>query len=272
MKRLNIIIGLLAFQLLAFSNSAGVRAGGVSTFEPVANKDLPFKVGEKLDYNIRYGLVKAGEATLEVKRFTNRRSKPSYHMVGTGRTTGMTDWFFRTRDRYETYIDTSSLAPVEFIRDIDEGGFEIKRHIIFNHAEKSARDVYRTDTVFSFEKNMQDIFSAFYYARSMDVDEIEIGDEIVIDVFLDHENFPFKLKYLGVENVELEDFTISCMKFLPVVQEGRVFKESETMTIWVSNDKNRIPVRLQTELAVGSIKVDLSSYQNLAHPLNRRRN
>lgn len=272
MKRIHIISGLIAAQFFVVGQSnTTTPPNETHAFEPVENADLPFKVGEKLEYNIRYGLIKAGEATLQVQKYTRRRGSSVYHMVGTGRTTGVTDWVFPTRDRYETYLDTSSLYPVEFIRDVDEDGYIIKRHILFDQDEKTARDLERDDdSVFSFENNMQDIFSAFYFARSMNVEGIEYGDIIGIDVFLDHEHFPFKLKFMGTQTVELDDFSINCMKFMPVVQEGRVFKDEETMTIWVSNDKNRIPVRLESELRVGSVKVDLTSYQNLAHRLNRR--
>lgn len=269
MKRIHIIAGLFAFQFLASSQSAMVE-NDVKTFRPVPNNQLPFAVGEKLNFNIRYGLVKAGEATLEVEKFVNRRNRPTYHMVGTGKTTGMTDWIFPTQDRYETYIDTSSLFPVEFIRDVDEDGYIIKRHILFNQSNLTAKDLKKNNQEFDLGRNMQDIFSAFYYARSMDVKDIKIGNQIEIDVFLDHEHFPFILRYEGIDEVELEDEIIECMKFVPIVQEGRVFKEKETMTIWVSNDKNRIPVRLQSELLIGSIKVDLVSYENLSYPLNSR--
>lgn len=272
MKRLHIISGLIAAQFLVFGQSTDrvEFPSDVQSFQPVANKDLPFKVGEKLEYNIRYGLIKAGEATLEVEKYTRRRNRSVYHMVGTGRTTGVTNWVFPTRDRYETYLDTSSLFPVEFVRDVDEDGYIIKRHILFDQDHRTARDLHRNDTVFSFENNMQDIFSAFYFARSMNVTGIQIGDIIEIDVFLDHEHFPFNLKFMGTENVEVGGRTINCMKFMPIVQEGRVFTDKETMSIWVSNDKNRIPVRLESELRVGSVKVDLANYSNLAHPLNLR--
>lgn len=269
MKKIHVISALLAFSCLAVSNPAGNKLETSSAFGRVSNQNLPFKKGEKLSYNIKYGLVKAGEAVLRVNTLTTRNNRPVFHMIGTGKTTGMTDWFFPTNDRYETFLDTSSLHPVEFIRDVNEGGYTIKRHIIFDQEAHTARDLMKTDTVFQLEKSMQDIFSAFYYARSMDVTGIRPGDEIAMDVFLDHEAFPFKLKYLGTDNIELDDYTIRCLKFNPIVQEGRVFKAEESMTIWVSNDKNKIPVMLESELAVGSIKVKLSGYQNLAHPLNR---
>ncbi len=268
MKRIHTISALIGLQIMGLSLSAGLYSDTTQTFTSISQGEMAFEVGEQLDYNIRYGLVKAGEATLEIKQHLLRRNKQVYHMIGTGRTTGMTDWFFRTRDRYETYIDTATMLPVEFIRDIDEGGYLIDRHIFFDDDNQRARDTYVKDSVFTFEQSMQDIFSAFYFARNMDINGIRVGDEVKIDVFLDHEHFPFRLKYMGVESVELDDFEIDCMKFMPIVQEGRVFKGKETMTIWVSDDKNRIPVRLQSELAVGSVKVDLSGYAGLAHPLN----
>lgn len=267
MKQLSVIAVLLASHCVAYSFQASQMAAKRTDFKPVSNADLPFKAGEKLQYNIQYGFVKAGEAELQVKNMTTRNNKPVFHMVGTGRTTGMTDWFFHTEDRYETYMDTSKLHPVEFIRDVDEGGYTINRHIFFNQDNLTATDTYKRDTVFQLDQQMQDIFSAFYYARSMDVEGIKVGDEIHIPVFLDHETFPFILRYGGVERVELDDFSVNCMKFTPVVQEGRVFKEEESMTIWVSNDKNRVPIKLKSELAVGSITVELTKYYNLAHPM-----
>lgn len=262
---------LTAFLFIGFS--AFTIDGGPKETKRNVNKDvLPFIRGEQLDYSIRYGFVKAGEVQLKVSPATNRNGKPVYHMVGTGRTTGMTDWFFRTRDRYETYMDAETMFPIEFIRDVDEGGYKIKRHIFFNQEEKTAYDAeLKEDTTFSLPATMQDIFSAFYYARSLDMEDIAPGEMISIDVFLDHEYYDFRIKYLGTELVKTNGMYINCMKFMPVVQKGRVFKDKETMTIWISNDPNRIPVRLKAELAVGSIKADLNTYSNLAHPLNRLR-
>lgn len=267
MKRIHLISALLVFNVLGISQQTA-HMTTVHSNDVGRIAEMPFQSGEWLKYHIRYGLVKAGEAELEVKSHRSHRGQMAYHMVGTGRTTGMTDWFFPTRDRYETYMDASTMYPLEFIRDIDEGGYTIQRHIYFNQDQKRARDTYRTDTVFQLSSNMQDIFSAFYFARTLDLSNVKVGDDIEIDVFLDHEHFPFRLRYLGIERVELDDFDVSCLKFRPIVQEGRVFEEEESMTIWVSNDRNRIPIRLQSELAVGSIKVDLVEYKNNAHPLH----
>lgn len=267
MKQFSVIAALLIAQCVGFSLQS-TRPSGVRTqFKPLPNAELPFSKGEFLKYDIQYGFVKAGEAELQVKTITSRQNRPVYHVIGTGKTTGMTDWFFHTEDKYESFIDTARLVPLEFIRDVDEGGYEINRHITFNQNEHTAIDRYKRDTIFELKKEMQDIFSAFYYARSMDVEGILLGDEIHIPVFLDHNEFPFILKYGGIEMISLDNLTIECMKFTPVVQEGRVFKEKETMTLWVSNDQNRIPVLLKSELTVGSIQVKLNGFKNISHPL-----
>ena len=111
------------------------------------------------------------------------------------------------------------------------------------------------------------MLSAFYYARSNDASKLKKGSSIPISIFLDHEIFEFKLKYLGVETLKTKWGKMECLKFQPEVQSGRVFKEKEGITLWVSNDQNKIPVRMQAELSVGSIKMDLSEYKNTMVPV-----
>jgi hypothetical protein len=94
---------------------------------------------------------------------------------------------------------------------------------------------------------------------------LKSGQEIKINMFFDKENFDFKLKFLGREMIETKFGKVASLKFRPYVQSGRVFKEKESLTIWVSDDKNKIPVRLQADLAVGAIKADLEAYRGLKH-------
>lgn len=231
-------------------------------------KSKAFAVGETLKYRIHYGIIDAGEATISVSKIAKINGHTSYHMVGKGKSVGMAEWFFPTRDVYETYMDTQTMLPVKFIRDVNEDGFIIKRNISFNRAKNTARDAeLKKDTTFSLPANVQDIFSAFYYARSLDVSGISIGDIIEMPVFLDHEIFPFKLKFVGREKVKTDFGKILCLKFVPVVQKGRVFQDEDDMHLWISDDANHIPVRIKSELLVGSIKIDLEGYQGLNNPI-----
>jgi hypothetical protein len=227
-----------------------------------------FKEGEFLEYRIHYGIINAGRAELRVKNLEFRAGRPVFHVVGTGRTVGMAEVFFRTRDKYESWIDADSLVPHEFIRDVDEGGYIIKRHLHFDHAQQKVKDnLHKVDTVFDIPKNVQDMLSAFYYARTIDGSNLKKGDLIPISVFLDHEVFTFQLKFLGKDKVKSKFGKINCLKFMPYVQSGRVFKEKEGITLWVSDDESKVPIRMEAELAVGSIKMDLSNYKNVHPPL-----
>lgn len=231
-------------------------------------KQSAFKPGEVLEYRIRYGLIEAGKAKLEVKSLTTKSNRQAYHVVGTGRSVGMTEWFFKTRDRYESYIDAEAMVPWEFIRDVNEGGYKIQRHLIFDQYAQTVRDLKAPQKgSFEFDAYAQDMISAFYFARSWDASSLKKGDEISFTMFLDHEQFPFKLIILGRKDVETEWGKIPCIALRPKLQEGRVFKEEEGMTIYVSDDANKIPVLIESSLFIGSIKVELTGYKGLRHKL-----
>lgn len=234
---------------------------------PVQN-ETAFAVGEELNYRIHYGIIDAGEATLKVEKIVNVAGKSTFYMNGTGRSVGMAEWFFPTRDVYKTYMDTQALVPLKFVRDVNEGGFIIKRNIQFNRSNNTARDSeLKKDTVFTLPKDVQDIFSAFYFARNLNVSGIAYGDVIEIPVFLDHEIFPFKIKFIGTELVKTKFGKINCLKFVPVVQKGRVFQDEDDMHLWISADANHVPVRIKSELVVGAIKIDLAGYKGLKYPI-----
>lgn len=264
MRQLLLLIGLL---FLPLRGSMGQEQ---SATDPHALRYRPqkaFRVGEKLHYQIRYGIIKAGKATVEVRSHTQRAGRPVYHVVGTGRSIGMAEWFFRTRDRYESFIDTAALAPWEFIRDVDEGGHIIKRHLIFDQARKVVKDLEHLDKgIFNFPDYAQDMFSSFYYARSVDAAKLKTGDDIAFTMFLDHEQFPFRLRLIGRETIKTDFGKVKCLVLRPTLQKGRVFKEEESMTIWVTDDPNKIPILVKSELLVGSIKVELTGFEGLRHP------
>ncbi len=229
-------------------------------------KNTAFKKGEVLRYKLHYGLLDAGVAELKVKSIISKKGRSAYHIVGTGNSVGMFNWFYRVEDRYETFLDTSAIVPWEHIRDVSEGGYEINHHIFFNQYHNYAESA---GMYYSVPPNIQDILSAFYYSRTYDASKLKVGDEIEIVTFLDHELFPLKLRLLGRENVKSAVGTIPCMKFRPIIQVGRVFKDQEDMSIWVSDDANKIPILLQTDLLIGSIKMSITGYENLRKPLRK---
>jgi hypothetical protein len=223
-----------------------------------------FKTGEKLTFRLHYGFVDAGIATLEVAPAIKKiGTRDCYHVIGTGKSVGAFDWFFKVRDRFESFVDSEAILPWLFLRNVEEGGYKKKQRAIFNHYKDSVMSEKKT--IFMPE-NTQDLISAFYYARTIDFKNSKPGDIFPINGYLDDEIIPLNIKFIGREKLRTDLGTFDCIIFRPVLQEGRVFKEEEDMTVWVSDDLNRIPVRVQSNILVGSIKMDLTGYENLLNP------
>lgn len=234
-----------------------------------AQNSSAFGTGEWFKFRMSYsGWMTAGEATLKVNEDVID-GKPVYHVVGKGKTTGAISWFFKVKDRYESYFDKTEIIPYRFIRKIDEGGHTKNIEINFDQ-EKNKAHVFNKKRnkrdVIDTKPNIQDMVSTFYYLRNnLDVKELEIDDEVRTDMFFDGENYGFKIKYLGKEIIRTTFGKVECLKFRPYVMAGRVFKEEESLTLWVSADENRLPLRIKADLAVGSLRADLESFRGLKH-------
>ena len=228
-----------------------------------------FHEGEWFQLRLHYGPFNASYATLSLERDTIN-GHPVYHAKGFGETTGLASWFFKVEDYYESYFDEETGLPYKFIRNINEGGYTKNIEIDFNHKEKTAvinnKKIGEVSEL-QIKNGVQDLISSFYYLRNFyPKDEIKVNESFDINMFFDFENYVFRLKYLGKEIINTKFGKIKCMKFRPIVQSGRVFEEQESVTLWVSDDKNRIPVRIKADILVGSIKADLENFKNLKHP------
>lgn len=234
-----------------------------------AQEKSAFQEGEWFKFEMSYSnFLKAGNATLEVKE-SKIDGKPVYHVVGKGWTTGAIKWFFKVKDRYESYIDKETGMPYKFIRKIDEGGHTKDIEIDFNHEKQQAlvdNKKHKTQKTVATEKDVQDMVSAFYYLRNnYDTESIKEGDIVKLNMFFDEENYNFKLKFLGRETIDTEFGKVKTLVFRPYVMAGRVFKEQESLTLWVSADKNKIPLKIKADLAIGSLQANLEAFKGLKH-------
>lgn len=226
-----------------------------------------FNAGENLSYNVFYSVagiyVNAGEAvfTTTLEKLNN---KTCYHVVGEGRSNSSYDWIFRVRDRYESFFDTANLQPLKFIRRVDEGGYKKNENITFNQQTNTA---ITNDGVFKVPNCVQDVLSAIYYARNIDFSKYKLNDKIPFDMFLDNEVFHLYIRYLGNDVIKTKYGKFRAIKFKPLLVQGTIFEGGENMTVWVSNDANHIPLRIESPIIVGSVKIDMMRYKNLRHPL-----
>lgn len=226
--------------------------------------------GEVLKYRIHYGFLNAGFATLTTSD-TTYNGRPHLYVKGEGRSSGAVRAFFKLDDIYESYIDKKTGLPSFYVRNVSEGTYRKNLNSTFNqtnHTISLYDKLKGTTRTFNSMAGIQDMLSSFYYLRNLSQDQLKVGSVVKMNIWIDDESYPFLLKVVGTDDMKTKWGKINCLRIVPSVMSGRVFKDKEGVTMWVSNDANHIPIQMKAELAVGSLKADLDSYSNPKYPLN----
>ena len=235
-----------------------------------------YKPGETIRYNISYGIISAGEATMEIKE-SRYNGKTVWHSKLTGKTTGMADAVFKVLDIYESYMDPETGLPLFTIRNISEGRYRKYNEVIFDHETRSDSTILISDLTGTHiaEKGILDIISCFYHFRNniMPVRKnyLRRGEMITIMTWFADELYPIKLKYVATEEVKTKAGRINCYKFNPVTEKGRLFKSEEAVSFWFSADGNFLPVKIRFDIFVGAFIVEMVSYEGTVFPLEIRK-
>jgi len=229
-------------------------------------KEAVFQAGEVLSYKLRYGFITAAEATIKVQnsdlKFDN---KPTYKLVVDAQTSGTFDVFYKIRDHYDSYIDKTDLLPYFYQENIREANYRRKDKARFNQDGKkvvSNRGTFTTPTTQTF-----DLVSAYYFARSLDISSLKIGDKFKLNYFLGDEISALEVEYIGKETIKSKLGSIRCLKFSPSIKPGRIFKKDSRLYLWVTDDGNRVPVKAQVEILVGAVTMELKSAAGLKYAL-----
>ena len=262
MKRIKLFIPLVV-GLISFSH----QTNNVPQDNFCGIRNIAFQVDEEVSFTVYYAVagiyVNAGNA-LFTSKLETMNNRPVYHVIGDGKTNPSYDWLYRVRDKYESYIDTATMQPLKFIRNVNEGGYKIYQNVTFN---KTANTAITTKGVFNVPACVQDVVSAMYYARNVDFSKLQPDDKIPFSMFLDDEVFNMYIRYIGKEEIKTKYGKFNTIKIKPLLLKGTIFEGGENMTVWVSDDLNRIPVRIESPIVVGKVKIDMMSYNNLRHPL-----
>jgi len=250
-----------AFVLLFLSCSIA----GYGQFKPVESDEKPYKPGEKLTYTVKFGPIIGGTASLTLRQvFYN--NKIVYHSRAEGKTVGIAEKLYSVKDVFESYFDTKSGLPQKLIRDVKEGSYKKHEEAFFDHTNGTVYSL-RLDTTIQVPPGILDMVSLLYYIRTLDMSQVKPGDVLKTVTYFDDELFPFEIRYKGNEDVRTKFGKIKCLRFDPVVEPGRMFDSEDDMTIWLSADKNIIPIKVRFDLLVGSLRMELEEFSNLKYPL-----
>jgi hypothetical protein len=225
-----------------------------------------FKVGEKLSYKMKYGLFTAAQADIRVEASDKKFDGHSaFHLIAEGKTAGTFDVFYKVRNKYESYVDENTLLPYFYTESRRESKYRHSDNVTFDHKEGK---VTADKGVFPYKGKSFDFVSAYYFARTIDVSKIKVGDKFEMQYFLEDGFHSLSITYVGTEVVSCSMGKFNCLKFNPTILPGRIFRKDSKLYLWITNDGNRIPVKAHVEVVLGSITMDLQAASGLKHPLN----
>ena len=244
----------------------------------VTEDSLAFKAGEKMDFILRYrwGAVNTdvGTATVTLDSLTYNGHKAFLCSVY-GKTTRMFDRFFKVREDFKSWFTRDGLRPLKFTRDTYEGGYQAKNTY---HYHWNAAEPYISADVYSSKRGMRamqlpltpctfDLPSLFFFARNMDFDAVEPGIRYPMTFAIDDDVYNVYFILYGRETIKVKGLgTVRTIKFAAKLLEGEVFKGEEDMLIWVSDDRNRLPVYFEAPLLVGTAIGRMTGAEGLKYP------
>ncbi|MGD8627661.1 MAG: DUF3108 domain-containing protein [bacterium] len=235
--------------LLAFVLAALVSAPAL----PLRAGDLPFAVGEKLTFAIRYEFAKAGEASMEVKEKVECGSGGEcFRLVSTAWSTMPFSLFFEVKDVVESYMDAEELYTWRYEKHLKEGNHEASEVVVFDQDANTA--TYPDGSVMDTPQRVQDVLSSLYFVRTM---EIEVGKSIFIDNHADEKNYPLEVKVLKTERVKVPAGTFECYVLEPILKASGIFQHKGRLTVWLSTDPSHVPVMMKSSVAIGAINAVL---------------
>lgn len=256
MRRLALILAIVACGKFALAQELPIK------------KEAAFKEGEVLTYKLKYGFITAAEATIKVEDSDMKfDGKPTYKLVVDARTSGTFDIFYKIRDHYDSYIDKTELTPYFYQENIREANYRRQDKARFYQDTKKVvanRGTFNTPTTQTF-----DLVSAYYFARSLDISKLKINDTFKLNYFLGDEISSLEIQYVGKETIKSKLGNISCLKFSPSIKPGRIFRKDSKLYLWITDDGNRVPVKAQVEILVGSVTLEIKSAEGLKYPIGK---
>lgn len=236
-----------------------------------------FAGGEKLEFKVHVGPINAGYSTMVISdTIFQINGRPCYKIDVHGSTNGFFDMFVRVRDVWGTYLDTQAIIPQRFYRNIAENKYRKYEIVDFDHANKKVtvtkldKETKKPKEIkpFTIDDNSQDLVSGYYYLRTIDYKTITEGEIISIPAFFDDESYQFRVKYVGREVVKTKLGKINAIVLSPIMPSNSLFDGENAIQVWLSDDKNKIPLKVKAKMFVGAVEIDILEAKNVKSRIN----
>ena len=260
---MKIIIKIL-FLFLIFTFSVNAQKSN----EIRKHENKAFKEGEKLTFDINYGFITAGVATMSIPRIKRISGRDAYYVTFEVNSVPSFNWLYKVRDRYETYIDVDGIFPWRFEQHIREGGYVRDFAAFFDQRKSKAKT---SNGEYDIPQYANDILSAFYYTRTLDFSNMKEGDKFHLQNFFKDKVYDLDVVFRGRETIDVPAGKFDCIIIEPLVKEGGLFKHDGDIIIWLTDDNLKVPVKVRTKIIIGYVEAMLTSYQGLAGELTAKK-
>ncbi len=261
MLKINLVIlFLISVVGLPQSQIDGNKKSG-DPIELREHENKAFTVGEKLSFDVNYGFVTAGLATMEIPKMKRISGRDAYYVMFEVNSVPSFNWMFKVRDKYETYIDKEGIFPWRFEQHIREGNYSRDFAAFFDQRKQIVKT---SNGQYDVPDYVHDIVSAFYYVRTLDFSGYKVGDKLHLQNFYKDKVYDLDVVYRGKETVEVPSGKFDCIIVEPLVKEGGLFKHDGNIVIWLSDDDLKVPIKVRTKIIIGYVEAVLTDYKGLA--------
>ncbi len=265
----------LTFTLLGCLILSSFVWKGINVYTNISHDN--FDKGEKLDYHVSFGIISVGEANMHIKDKTFKvNGRKCFKVDIHGKTTGMVSWVAKVDDIWGAYVDSAALVPHIAYRKIRENNYRKDELVKFDHStdmieykvvdKKTGK--FKDSEYFKAPDNVRDMVGGYMYLRTLEFEKYALGDTITVDAFFEDTFYDFKIMYFGKDVVKTKLGKINCHKLVPVMPDNKIFDGENSISVWFSDDDNKIPVRIEAKMFIGKAAVEIENTEGLLHPLN----
>lgn len=254
-------------QTTSVVNSDSILRTGLDTLRRMPN--VSFAGGEYLKFDVNYGFITAGEAVMKIEDTVYEGSRKCFKINFIVDSKPFFDIVYKVRDRYRTYVDADGVFPWRFEQHIREGGYSRDFIADFDQIHHTA---ITSEGKYNIPSYVQDIMSAFYFARTVDYSNFKPGDKVHLQNFYKDSTYQLDVRYKGKQEIEVAAGKFRCIVIEPLAKEGGLFKSEGKVYVWLTDDERKMPVKVSSKVAIGSIDSELIEYHGINGALNGKIN
>lgn len=271
----NLLLLLFIFLLSSAFVSAVKNTGEVKLADQHG-----FTKGEFLEFKIHFGIFTVGKGKMEVHpQLYQIGDKPCYKVDVFGWTTGAVGMISKVEDNWGAYVDSAKLLPYIAWRNIKEGKYRKNELVNFDHQANLVKakvidnktGKFKDPLYYQAPENIRDIIGGFMFLRSVDFSMLEPMDTIRLDAFFEDTIYDFRIMFMGKEKVKTKVGEVNALKLIPIMPSNKVFEGENAVTMWLSDDKNKVLLKAEANMFIGKAGIELIGYQGLKEELNFHR-